>query len=313
MSAAASGWIGAFLEAMAAERGAARNTLAAYARDLGDFARWLGGRGADLAHADRAAIEDYLAELEGDGLSPATRARRLSAIRQLFRFALSEGWREDDPAARLSGPRPARKLPGTLGVDEVGRMLDTARAEAEADGAGAAPIRMHCLIELLYATGLRVSELVSLPVQAARGNPRMMMVRGKGGRERVVPLSDPAREALGRWLTVRDRADAEARRNGAKPSPFLFPSTGKAGHLSRVAFWGALKTLAAKAGLDPSGISPHTLRHAFATHLLANGADLRVIQTLLGHADVSTTEIYTHVLDERLKSLVLEHHPLARG
>ncbi|MDT8345939.1 MAG: site-specific tyrosine recombinase XerD, partial [Thermohalobaculum sp.] len=311
MSGAGRGWLDAFLEAMAAERGAARNTLLAYARDLGDFGAWLGARGADFATADRAAIEGYLAALEAAGMSPATRARRLSAIRQLMRFALSEGWRADDPAARLSGPRPGRKLPGTLSVAEVARMLDSARIAADAPGSdddsAAGVLRLHCLMELLYATGLRVTELVSLPVQAARGNPRLLMVRGKGGRERIVPLSDPARAALARWLATRDRAETEARRRGARPSPFLFPSGARAGHFGRGAFWAALKGLAARAGLDAQGISPHTLRHAFATHLLANGADLRVIQTLLGHADVSTTEIYTHVLDERLKSLVLTH------
>ncbi|MCL5779084.1 site-specific tyrosine recombinase XerD [Limibaculum sp. FT325] len=313
------GWLDAFLEAMAAERGAARNTLAAYARDLGDFAAWLGARGQGFAGAGRAEIEAYLAALDDAGMAPATRARRLSAIRQFMRFALSEGWREDDPAARISGPRPARKLPGTLGVEEVERLIETARRAAMPDpgtaagatGPGAA-LRLYCLIELLYATGLRVSELVGLPAQAARGNPRMLMVRGKGGRERMVPLSEPARAALAEWLAARDAAEASARRAGGRPSPFLFPSGGKDGHLSRVAFWAALKGLAARAGLEPDGISPHTLRHAFATHLLANGADLRVIQTLLGHADVSTTEIYTHVLDERLRQLVLTHHPLAK-
>ena len=303
------GWVDAFLEALAAERGAARNTLAAYTRDLSDLYEWLAGHGADLAMADRAAIEAYLVHLEAEGLAPSTRARRLSAIRQFYRFVLTEGWRGDDPAARLSGPRPARKLPVTLSVAEVEALLETARGEAEASPAG---LRLHCLMELLYATGLRVSELVGLPVQAARGDPRMLLVRGKGGRERMVPLSAPSREALARWIVAREAGDAGAGRKGGRPSPWLFPSHGKAGHLSRVAFWQALKGLCARAGLDASRISPHTLRHAFASHLLANGADLRVIQTLLGHADVSTTEIYTHVLDERLKELVLTHHPLAR-
>ncbi|MBK0398431.1 site-specific tyrosine recombinase XerD [Limibaculum sp. M0105] len=323
-AARAAGWLEAFLEAMAAERGAARNTLTAYARDLGDFGAWLTARGRDFATAGRPEIEAYLSVLEDAGMAPSTRARKLSAIRQLMRFLLTEGWRDDDPAARITGPKPARKLPNTLGVDEVDRLISTARdaaqdeTEAGTDGqSGTKPpaanaLRLYCLIELIYATGLRVSELVGLPAQAARGNPRMLMVRGKGGRERMVPLSEPAREALARWLAVRDRAEAAARRGGARPSAFLFPSTGKAGHLSRVAFWAALKGLAARSGLDPEGLSPHTMRHAFATHLLANGADLRVIQTLLGHADVSTTEIYTHVLDERLRQLVLTHHPLAQ-
>jgi integrase/recombinase XerD len=302
-------WIGAFLEALAAERGAAANTLAAYRRDLADFAGWLGRIGAELAGARRAEIEAYLGALEAAGLGPATRARRLSAIRQFYRFVLSEGWRADDPAARIGGPRPARRLPGTLSVDEVGRLLEAARA---GQGGEARRARLLCLVELLYATGLRVSELVSLPAAAVRGNPRMLLVRGKGGRERMVPLSAPAREALAAWLALRDAGEARRRHAGGRPSPWLFPSRGAPGHLTRIAFWQELKRLAAAAGLDPARLSPHTLRHAFATHLLANGADLRAIQQLLGHADISTTEIYTHVLDERLKALVLEKHPLAR-
>ena len=310
MSGATSRWIAPFLEALGAERGAAANTLAAYRCDLEHFTGWLRGAGADPESAGRAEIEGYLAVLEGAGLSPATRARRLSAIRQFYRFALSEGWRADDPAARIDGPRPARKLPGTLSVAEVDRLLDAALTRP---GATAGQARRRCLVELLYATGMRVSELVSLPAASARGNPRMVLVTGKGGRDRMVPLSEPAREALAAWLVMRDRAQAERRRAGGRPSPWLFPSRGKLGHLTRIGFYHALKTLAGYAGLDPTRISPHTLRHAFATHLLANGADLRAIQQLLGHVDVSTTEIYTHVLDERLKALVLEKHPLARG
>ena len=310
MSSTSSRWIAPFLEALGAERGAAANTLAAYRRDLEHFTGWLRGAGADPESAGRPEIEGYLAMLEAKGLSPATRARRLSAIRQFYRFALSEGWRADDPAARIDGPRPARKLPGTLSVAEVDRLLDAALTRP---GAKAGRARLLCLVELLYATGMRVSELVSLPAASARGNPRMLLVTGKGGRERMVPLSESAREALAAWLVMRDRAQAERRRAGGRPSPWLFPSRGKVGHLTRIGFYYALKTLAVAAGLDPTRISPHTLRHAFATHLLANGADLRAIQQLLGHVDVSTTEIYTHVLDERLKALVLENHPLARG
>jgi integrase/recombinase XerD len=310
VSCATSRWIAPFLEALGAERGAAANTLAAYRRDLEHFTGWLRGAGADPESAGRAEIEGYLAVLEGAGLSPATRARRLSAIRQFYRFALSEGWRADDPAARIDGPRPARKLPGTLSVAEVDRLLDAALTRP---GAKAGRARLTCLVELLYATGMRVSELVSLPAASARGNPRMLLVTGKGGRDRMVPLSEPAREALAAWLVIRDAAEVERRRAGGRPSPWLFPSRGKLGHLTRIGFYYALKTLAVSAGLDPTRISPHTLRHAFATHLLANGADLRAIQQLLGHVDISTTEIYTHVLDERLKALVLESHPLARG
>ena len=310
MSGGTSRWIAPFLEALGAERGAAANTMAAYRRDLEHFTIWLRAAGADPERVERPEIEQYLAALEAEGLSPATRARRLSAIRQFYRFALSEGWRADDPAARIGGPRPVRKLPGTLSVAEVDDLLDAARTRP---GSVAKRAQRLCLMELLYATGLRVSELVSLPAASARGNPRMLLVTGKGGRERMVPLSDPAREALAAWLVIRDAIEADRRGAGGRPSPWLFPSRGKLGHLTRVGFYHALKELAVAAGLDPTRVSPHTLRHAFATHLLANGADLRVIQQLLGHADVSTTEIYTHVLDERLKALVLEKHPLVRG
>ncbi|MBY8975396.1 site-specific tyrosine recombinase XerD [Rhodobacteraceae bacterium NNCM2] len=299
-------WIATFIEAQQAERGAADNTVAAYIRDLTHFCDWLGSEG--LAKADRDRIEQYLESLDAEGLAVSTRARRLSAIRQFYRFTHAEGLREDNPAARISGPRRGRKLPGTLSEDDVNRLLETARKGA---GKGPKGLRMFCLMELLYATGLRVTELVSLPVAALRGDPRMILVRGKGGRERMVPLSTPAREAAEAWLGARDIAEAAARKAGARPSPWLFPSRGKSGHLTRVSFWGALKDLAVAAGVDPAGLSPHTLRHAFATHLLAHGADLRVIQQLLGHADIATTEIYTHVLDERMKALVLEKHPLA--
>lgn len=308
MNPAGSGWVEPFLEALGAERGAAQNTLMAYRRDLEHFLQWLRQSGTGLESAARPEIETYLVALEAEGLAPATRSRRLSAIRQFYHFALSEGWRDDDPAKRISGPRPARKLPGTLSMAEVDHLLDTARLRPVG---AAGRVQLHCLMELLYATGLRVTELVSLPAASVRGNPRMLMVTGKGGRDRMVPLSDPAREALAVWLVIRDVAEAERRRTGGRPSPWLFPSRGKLGHLTRIGFYHAVKTLAVAAGLDPSRISPHTLRHAFATHLLANGADLRAIQQLLGHADVSTTEIYTHVLEERLKALVLEHHPLA--
>ncbi|MEM9059704.1 MAG: site-specific tyrosine recombinase XerD [Pseudomonadota bacterium] len=303
------GWADAFLDALQAERGAARNTILAYARDLSDYRAWLAAdSGATLAGADRDAIERYLAHLDRTGLTATTRARRLSSLRQFFRFAYSEGFRADDPGAGLRGPRPARSLPKTLSMADIDRLLAQAEDEAPRNARGA---RLHCLIQMLYATGLRVSELVSLPAAAVRGNPALILVRGKGDRERMVPLSDPARAALAHWLTVRDADEVALTSKGGRPSPFLFPSRGKSGHLTRISFYGALKDLAARAGLDPEGLSPHVVRHAFASHLLENGADLRVIQTLLGHADISTTEIYTHVLDERLKALVLEKHPLA--
>lgn len=301
--------IARFLEAAAAEAGAARNTLLAYGRDLRDFGDWCARRGLALTGVDRAAIESYLIDCDAQGLARATRARRLSSIRQFCRFAHDEGLRTDNPALRISGPGKARRLPGTLSHAEVERLL----AAASRTGRGAVErLRNTCLLELLYATGLRVSELVSLPVSAARGDPRMILVRGKGGKERMVPLSDPARAALRAWLAHWD-AEANALRARRLPAPkHLFPARGKAGHLSRVRFFTLLREIAVTAGLDPSRISPHVLRHAFATHLLAGGADLRSIQTLLGHADVSSTEIYTHVLEERLQRLVLDHHPLAK-
>lgn len=304
-------WISTFLEAQAADLGATRNTRLAYGRDLKDFAGFLEHRGTGFDAATRQQIEDYLVRCEAEGLSKATRARRLSAIRQLFRFAYDEGWRSDNPAIRISGPGKDRRLPKTLSEAEVTQLLAAARAFGRN-----APdrLRMTCLMELIYATGMRVSELVSLPVAAARGDPRMLLVRGKGGKERMVPLTRPARAALADWLAHRDAAEEEARiARRVPPSRFLFPARGAEGHVTRQGFHGHLKDLCVAAGISPAAVTPHVLRHAFATHLLAGGADLRAIQTLLGHADVSTTEIYTHVLGERLKALVMDHHPLARG
>ncbi|MFN3991672.1 MAG: site-specific tyrosine recombinase XerD [Tabrizicola flagellatus] len=302
-------WISTFLDARAADLGAARNTQLAYGRDLVDFADWLNRRGSDLAGADRAAVEDYLVRCDAEGLSQATRARRLSSIRQLYRFAFEEGWRADNPALRLTGPGKAQGLPKTLSEAEVARLMEAARTRGRTE---ADRLRDTALFELLYATGLRVSELVGLPVAAVRGDPRMILVRGKGDKERMVPLSTPARAALAAWLAHRDRAEEAARQQGRAPSRFLFPGEGREGHLTRQYFHALVKDVAVLAGISPARVTPHVLRHAFATHLLANGADLRVIQTLLGHADVSTTEIYTHVLDDHLKDLVLTRHPLAR-
>ena len=303
-------WIATFLEAQAAEAGAARNTLLAYGRDLKDFAAWLAARDLHPADATRAAVEDYLIRCEAEGLARATRARRLASIRAMYRFAFEEGWRPDDPAIRIKGPGRTRRLPRTLDEDAVGRLLEA----ADAHGADArARTRNGCLLHVLYATGLRVSELVSLPAAAARGDPRMLLVRGKGGRERMVPLTPGARTRLAAWLAMRDAGEAPAERAGGRPSPFLFPSRGAAGHLSRHRFHALVKELAAAAGVPPGEVTPHALRHAFATHLLARGADLRSIQVLLGHADVATTEIYTHVVEARLRELVLTRHPLARG
>jgi integrase/recombinase XerD len=302
-------WIATFLEAQAAELDAARNTRLAYGRDLKDFAGWLAGRGAGFADVTREGVEDYIVFCEAQGLAQSTRARRLSAIRQLFRFAHDEGWRADNPAIRLKGPGASKRLPKTLALDEVDRLLEAARNRGRSPGER---LRNCALVELLYATGMRVSELVGLPVAAARGDPKMILVRGKGGKERMVPLSAPARAALAAWLAHRDAAEEEARRAGKPPSRALFPGPGAEGHLTRQRFYLLIKEIAVLGGVDPAKVTPHTLRHAFATHLLAGGADLRVIQTLLGHADVATTEIYTHVLDDQLRDLVLTKHPLAK-
>ncbi len=306
----ARGQISAFLEAQAAELAASENTLLAYGRDLTYFADWLGDRNRDLDTADQAIIESYLIDLDNSGLSRSTRARRLSAIRQYYRFAFEEGWRADNPGLQIKGPKREKSLPKTLSEAEVEAILAAARDAGRPEDR----VRNTCMIEVLYATGMRVSELVSLPVAAARGNPNLLLVKGKGGKERMVPLSPPARAALAEWLEVRDAREADAAARLRKPeSRFLFPSTGKLGHLTRHRFYLLLKDLAVAAGVMPSKVTPHTIRHAFATHLLANGADLRAIQTLLGHADVATTEIYTHVLEERLRDLVLTHHPLAKS
>jgi integrase/recombinase XerD len=301
-------WISTFLEAQSAESGAARNTLLGYGRDLNDFADWLDRKGGDIARATRAEVEGYLTDCDALGLSAATRARRLSAIRQLYRFAFEEGWRPDNPAIEIRGPGRAKRLPKTLTVEEVGRLLDAARQQGRTE---ADRLRNTCLMEVLYATGMRVSELVSLPLASAKGDPRMLLIRGKGGKERMVPLSPPARDALSVWLDHRQTQD-DALPRGTQPSRFLFPSTSKDGHLTRHRFYILVKEIAVSAGVTPSKVTPHTLRHAFATHLLENGADLRAIQTLLGHADLATTEIYTHVLEHRLKELVETHHPLNR-
>ncbi|MEO6299610.1 MAG: tyrosine recombinase, partial [Paracoccaceae bacterium] len=295
--------------ATAAEHDSARNTQLAYGRDLIAFSDWIATQGQSFATAGRPAVESYLIACEAEGLAQSTRARRLSAIRQLFRFALEEGWRDDNPALRITGPGASKHLPQTLSQDEVTQILDAARlfGRGERDR-----IRNSALVELLYATGMRVSELVELPIAAARGDPRMILVKGKGDKERMVPLSTPARAAITAWLILRD-SDDELTRKAGKPLPrHLFPGPGAAGHLTRQYFYLLIKGIAAAGGVDPGKVTPHTIRHAFATHLLAGGADLRVIQTLLGHADLATTEIYTHVLEDQLKDLVLKHHPLAR-
>lgn len=299
-------WISTFLEAQAAELDASPNTLLAYGRDLKVFADFLGTAGFDTVTRDQ--IEGFLIDCEAEGLAASTRARRLSAIKQMYRFAHEEGWREDNPSLKVTAPARPKSLPKTLSEDQVEALLDAARSQGRSP---ADRLRNSCMMELLYATGMRVSELVSLPVSAARGDPRMLLVMGKGGKERMVPLSPPARSALTAWLEARDSAEDAAKAKGKPTSRFLFPSGSAQGHMTRHRFYALIKEVALSAGVPAGEVTPHRLRHAFATHLLANGADLRAIQTLLGHADISTTEIYTHVLEERLKDLVLEHHPLA--
>lgn len=303
-------WIPLFLEAQAAEQGAAENTSMAYARDLRDFDAWLTGVGCDVAAAARKDIESYLVACHDQGLAVSTRARRLSAVRQLYRFVFDEGLRADNPAADIKGPGRPRRLPKTLSHEDVDRLLQAARTLGRNRSDR---LRNTCLVELLYATGMRVSELVALPVSAARGDPRMLLVSGKGSKERLVPLSPPSRSALADWLKERDENEAQAHKAGRGTSRYLFPSRSKAGHLTRHRFYLLIKELAVAGGVSSDSVTPHRLRHAFATHLLAGGADLRSIQVMLGHADLATTEIYTHVLDERLRQLVMEHHPLARS
>ena len=297
-----------FLDMVAAERGGAKNTLAAYARDLADLREELGRRQHTIAKASTDDLRTYLGSLHKRGFAASSMARRLSAIRQLYRFLYAEGRRADDPSAVIEGPKRGRSLPKVLSIAEVDRLLAAARADIGNTGKPRLErlraARLACLIEVLYATGLRVSELVTLPISAAERNARMIAVRGKGNKERLVPLNDAAKTAMREYLALL----AETSRH--QQSKWLFPSFGEAGHLTRQHFARELKTLAAGAGLRASQVSPHVLRHAFASHLLHNGADLRVVQTLLGHADISTTQIYTHVLEERLKSLVRDLHPL---
>ncbi|MET3790946.1 site-specific tyrosine recombinase XerD [Aquamicrobium terrae] len=298
--------IEAFLEMMSAERGAARNTLDSYRRDLEDASDIIGG---GLGGADAAALRAYLDDIAGRGFAASSQARKLSALRQFFAFLYAEGLRADDPTGTLDSPKKKKALPRIMSEADTGRLLDRAALEAAdpalAGGDAVAALRLHALVEVLYATGLRVSELVGLPVAVALRDERFFMVKGKGGKERMVPLSAKARAAMQAWLAARAKVPAFAE------SPFLFPAASASGYLARQVFARDLKGLAARAGISAAKISPHVLRHAFASHLLQNGADLRAVQQLLGHADISTTQIYTHVLEERLVRLVNDHHPLA--
>lgn len=304
-----------FLEMLGAERGAAQNTLDAYRRDLEDFSDFLDRKGAALPGVRPETISAYLKVLSEQGLASSSRARRLSSIRQLYRFLTAEEIVESDPALGFAGPKKDRALPKTLSVAEVERLLETAEKRVSADGLGGRErmraLRLHALLELLYATGMRVTELVTLPRSVLQGDDRVLTIKGKGGRERIVPLNSKARTAL------LDYMNAGRNSEGAVvpmlSTRWLFPSNSAEGHVTRQRLAQELKEVALEAGLDPERVSPHVLRHAFASHLLDRGADLRAVQQLLGHADISTTQIYTHVLEERLKKLVHEHHPLAKA
>jgi len=300
-----------FLDMLAAERGAGENTLAAYRNDLADLTAHLRAAGRTIANADTDDLRGFLKSLAERGFKVSSLARRLSAVRQLYRFLYAEGKRSDDPAAVLEGPKRGRTLPKVLSIAEVDGLLAQARKnmeDAEQPPAGRLrAARLLCLLEVVYATGLRVSELVALPASAARRDQRMLVVRGKGGKERLVPLNQAAKRAMAEYLKLYADAGSDA------PSKWLFPSFGEQGHLTRQHFARELKAHGSSCGIAPARLSPHVLRHAFASHLLHNGADLRVVQTLLGHADISTTQIYTHVLEERLKALVRDLHPLTDG
>ena len=296
-------WTGAFLEMMAVERSAAKNTLTAYAKDLTDASGFLAGKGRDLSDASAEDIEAYFQALGLRGLAPATAARRRASVRQFYRFVLGEGWRKDDPSRRVDAPKKGRPLPKVLSRAEIEALIAAALAR---DGAGG--LRLGCAIELLYASGLRISELLALPLAALARDPAYLMVKGKGGKERLAPLNLAARAAVKVYLPVRPQFFPK----GAKDNPWLFPSRGAAGRLTARRMGQLLDEAAAGAGIDPERVSPHVLRHAFATHLLEGGADLRAVQTLLGHADIATTQIYTHVAEDRLREVVQTKHPLGR-
>lgn len=300
-----------FLEMLVVERGASRNTIEAYRTDLGDFADFLKTRMQTLATATTADISAYLSDLTARGFRASSQSRKLSALRQFHKFLYAEGFRTDDPTGPVSGPRKAAVLPKILSEADVDRLIETARDASVAPTDSVAErlrrLRIYTLVEVAYATGMRVSELVSLPASALRSDMPVLIVTGKGNKERMVPLTNRARDAMACYLAAR-RAEGNA-----IDSRWLFASHGASGHFTRQALGRDLKALAVAAGIPPAKLSPHVLRHAFASHILQRGADLRVVQELLGHADISTTQIYTHVLEERLKAVVAAHHPMAEG
>jgi len=310
--------IGRFLEMLSAERGASVNTLDAYSRDLMSFASFVHRRDRSLEQATTEDIRNFIARMVEEGLAASSRARRLSALKQFYRFLLTDRIRPDDPAALVGGPKREAALPKTLSIEEIDQLLQAARRRVHEsrNGQRLKALRLYCLLEILYATGMRVSELVALARSALVGDERMLTIKGKGGRQRMVPLNGEAQEALNLYLVERDAAvsagngDGDGLGGGAG-SPWLFPSWGQQGHLTRQRLAQELKILAIQAGIEPSRVSPHVLRHAFASHMLERGADLRSVQKLLGHADISTTQVYTHVLEGRLRQIVHENHPLA--
>ena len=290
-----------FIEMMAVERGASKNTISAYLRDLREFEVFMSRRNRDIESVNSKNIQDYLVQLKIKGRSPATHARKLSVLRGFYQFLYADRQRDDDPSLRIDNPRIGRSLPKYLSENEVVLLLDSARGQSGSSG-----VRMVALLEIIYATGVRVSELVGLPLAAISSDRKMLLVRGKGNKERMVPLTNPAILATSEYLKLRHFFLTKE-----VPSLYLFPSRAKDGHLTRAGFGLLLKDIATLAGIDPKRVSPHVLRHSFASHMLANGADLRTLQQLLGHEDISTTQIYTHILEDRLRDLVLQSHPLS--
>ena len=298
-----------FLNAQVAEFDAAKNTILAYKHDIEHYTNWLAKKNYNFLKVDQNQIKEYIIYCSDVGLASSTRARRLSALKKIYSFCYDEGWCKLNPSIKISGPKKGKSLPKTLTTAEVSKLLEVS---ANVGRTSNDRKRNHCMMHLLYATGMRVTELVSLPASAVRGDPNMILIKGKGNKERMVPLTPISRTLMAEWLVIRDTMDALIRKQKGSTSKFLFFSNSINGHLTRHRFYKLVKEIALSSNIDPKKVSPHTLRHAFATHLLGNGADLRTIQTLLGHTDISTTEIYTHVLDERLKSLVFDHHPLSK-